>query len=299
MSVVSDFLNQKGLKIIHKYANCHNLVYKVKDKDSNALIIKTNSTESSKKLLKNEVDWLKHKEYLENKLSIRVPELLDYTIYKSQPFITMQFIEGVSFLEKFRKEELDKDALLSLARFTQKIESIDYVETCRSEEKHELSGSKCDEIFNSNFKTWYTDIIQNASIQAKRIIKIIHDKSKGFSISNVGYAGIHGSPKLDEFIIDKNGNLYVVDWERASSVYINFYDTASVASHLLIKLKDSDSTQQYLYLRKQLLNKKNRDIWDKHFTKVLCQRMVGDLWDLSKRDELESVLELPIKEFIS
>jgi len=299
MTASINYIRYKGFKIVKRYRNCHNEVYKVKDENSHYMIIKTNGDEKSKDLLKNEIKWLEKRQQLEDTLNIKLPNLIKSEIYKGQIFLIIAYIDGFSLKQILLKGDLDECYIVKLAEFTDRIKKLRYIDTMRSHGKKELSFEEWDKVFLDNLKKWHSDIIRNSSNRIRVLIDTLYEKAKDFHTEDAGLGGIHGSAKLDEFIYDDKEDLYVLDWERASSVYINFYQTASIASYFLIRLRQKDLTNKFLSEREKLLNKSQYITYKGNFHKILSQRILGDIWDLTQEGDIESVSGLNIKEFIN
>ncbi len=299
MSTQTDYFHKNRFSILKKYANCHNDVYKVKDRKSRYLIVKTNASEESQKLLKNEKDWLEKRKELEAVLEIGLPTLIKSEDYQGQIFLIQEYIQGLSLSKKFKKEELTETDITKLAEFTDRIEGIGYIDTLRSKEKRKLSFGEWDKIFLDNLHRWRNDILKDCSNRIKVIIDTLYEKAKDIHTKDIGLGGIHGSAKLDEFIYTDDGDLYILDWERASSIYINFYQTSSIASYLLIRLKRPDLIEKFLSERERLLDKFQLITYKKDFHKILYQRILGDIYDLKWEGDIESLSDLYVGEFIN
>ena len=80
--------------------------------------------------------------------------------------------------------------------------------------------------------------------------------------------------------------LYVFDWEMASSVYLKYYETASIASNIIIKENRLDLAEKFIDARKALLEDKELKEFQSIFIdKLLPQRMLGDLWDVLRGED--------------
>lgn len=284
MDTVSRFLKKHNLKVIKRFTNCHNKVYKVKDIEGKVLVLKTNFSKKRQKYLRNEIDWLKQGEKLEKVLGVRMPRIINITKVEEQNYLLLEFVKGVNYREKIDDNSFGLYELNKLAEFTNNIEGIGFVKTLRSQEKKKQDLTHWDEIFSRNASKWYKEINQklesNAQKDLKGVLDLLFKESENFSCKKVGLGGIHGSAKMEEYIVDSSRELFVIDWEMASSVYINFYQTASIASYLSIRLKDADFAKDFLKLRRKSLRDKQRSIFEKNFNSILSQRMLGDIWDV-------------------
>jgi len=280
------YIESKGYSLVRTLQEEQHLTLLLEDPWEEKIILKTHLSEEGKIYIQNEIDFYAYLTIPE-RLHIKLPELIKVDILDNSLVILLEFIEGITYADLLTANRFNIDQLNRLAIFTDYIENIHFIPTVRSLEKRKNSFTAWNKLFHENSEKWYretssflskNDTEQNPHLNSKFLDSQYQNTLK-FNSEEVGLGGMHGSQKLQEYI-EKGKDLYVLDWENASSVYIKYYMTASVISYMTIRLDKEDLANEFLKLRHELLKPDQVKVFDSNIQKLISQRNLGNIWDL-------------------
>jgi hypothetical protein len=276
--LLDKFSSENKIELINRIPESKYVTYKA-NFEGKLIILKTHSREEDRIRIQNEIDWYKSPQLV----SVKRPKLIATYDYEKTLIILIEFIEGESYQDKLEAGSFDEEDIKTLAKFTEEIESMEYIATIKSDEKKNMTDEQWNELFKKSASNWYESIQQKLAelgLESKKeLIDNIYNSTLNFDIANVGRGGQHGSPKLREFI-QKDEVTYVVDWENSTSTYIKYYMTASISSFLFSRLKLDKLAKDYLKYRTDLLSNEDKETFNNHFKPIFSQRLLGNIYDL-------------------
>lgn len=289
--ILKSLAKKHSFQLSERITDSRNVVCFAKKADGSRLVLKTHSELASKKYIVNELAFLQLD--ILKSAPFKVPKIFKF--YEENDFLILEteFIEGENFKSFQKTEKFSNIAIPFLAKFCDWIESLKDLTNIRSHEKKEITDKEWNKVFFENLDRWKTEIISFSENETEliKLMYLLNETAQHFDMKSVGHGGIHGSSKMQEFIA-KDSNIYVVDWETASSEYIRFYQTASIASYLLVRIQDERAFSEFVKARVNFLDAESKELFETYFKAILSQRIVGDIFDLVMIEKKEVPVRL-------
>jgi hypothetical protein len=287
MNDIKSLLEKQGYIFGTKLPRSRNDVYLI-EKNGVKFVLKTNSTPELRDSILNELEWYKNWDKL-RKAGVTLPVLVDSKIIGDNIYLMTEYVEGKSIEELISNSEFSDENIEQLAQTIHSIETLPYINTIVSSNKRKLNPEDWNNVFHNNKAKWSTYINGNThNSEIKDFVDFLTNTASKFNIQNLGYGTLHGSSKMIEFIF-KESTLTVLDWEKASGVYINYYETAGISSYIAIRLSKPDIAEKLLIQRRKHITSFTLPFFDRYFYSLLAQRILGDIYDLYSQNEINEI----------
>lgn len=202
-----------------------------------------------------------------NKFSqIKVPKIFGKNLKSKYPYFFSEFIKG-EILEKksgFFFKKLEKSLIAELAKILNNLIKIPLFEFKKIKKKSSFSSSYFQESLKLHQKVINLNLASNQKNKLKKLIKIKPKK----------LFPVHGEVYPNNFMKDKKGKVYLLDWEN-----FGFGNLAHDSASVYLRLKSKKSKEFFL---KQIEFRNEKD-FEKFFRVEMILQSIGSFQHLKSQ----------------